>query len=166
MRNQAQGGFTLIELIVVIVILGILAATALPRFSNLGGDARTASLNAVRGAMSATAASAHGSWLLNPANATIAYEGATITYATTAASGYPKADTGFTTASGVNTADYTIVAAGSAATANAPATSATEVAVIPNSVAGSTKGLTCYVKYTEPTAVNTVPVYTVTTTGC
>jgi MSHA pilin protein MshA len=38
---------------VVIVILGILAATALPKFANLGGDAR-ASLNAARGALSAS----------------------------------------------------------------------------------------------------------------
>ncbi|MDO6581920.1 type II secretion system protein [Photobacterium sp. 2_MG-2023] len=48
---KRQGGFTLIELVVVIVILGILAVTAAPRFLNLQDDARNSALQGLRGAI-------------------------------------------------------------------------------------------------------------------
>ena len=56
-------GFTLIELIMVIVILGVLSAFALPRFADLGGDARLASLNALAGTLRSSSNIAHAQQL-------------------------------------------------------------------------------------------------------
>lgn len=57
---KRQGGFTLIELVVVIVILGILAVTAAPRFLNLQTDARAASLSGLNGAIAGATGIVYG----------------------------------------------------------------------------------------------------------
>lgn len=57
---KRQGGFTLIELVVVIVILGILAVTAAPRFLNLQDDAKNAALEGLSGAMQGAAGIVYG----------------------------------------------------------------------------------------------------------
>ena len=65
MKTKHQG-FTLIELVVVIVILGILAATALPKFVDLGTDARVAAVKSLAGAMKPAAELAHSKCVLVP----------------------------------------------------------------------------------------------------
>ncbi len=63
---KRQGGFTLIEMIVVIVILGILAVTAAPKFLSLEKEAKAGTLKGVEAAIVSAASMAHGVLLLNP----------------------------------------------------------------------------------------------------
>ncbi|MDQ9170229.1 type II secretion system protein [Oxalobacteraceae bacterium R-40] len=144
----AQNGFTLIELVVVITILGILAAFALPRSAALQAQARMATMNAALGSIKAAAALAHSVQLTQNlgADTDIVMEGSTIPMT----NGYPT-----TALNSIGHAAGLVDAAGNAVQGYLPvATSATVFTVTPDADHPA-----CAVTYTVSAVPGTAPTY-------
>lgn len=163
-RNQ---GFTLIELIIVIVILGILAVTAAPRFLNLSGDARGATLDAVKASLQSASSLVYGKAVIagvqNLATATVVNKGAdtiAVVY------GYPASTTAVAAdLLDIESTEFTI-AAGDAAVYFGSVDADFVVFPVGFAPADATENNGCHVVYEAATAVDTKPVITVYKDGC
>jgi MSHA pilin protein MshA len=147
--RKTQQGFTLIELVVVITILGILAAFAVPRFAALDGAARVSATSGMAGSVRSASALAHALYLTagnTPATVTMEGQSVALTF------GYPS---------------FGALGVGISAALN-DTSGFTVAGTTPNVTLQLTNGgsATCGVSYTAAASAGASPVIASTTTGC
>ena len=162
--RRNNGGFTLIELIVVIVILGILAVTAAPKFVDLQSDARLATLNGMKAAINSAVSLTYGKSLVkgvekNATGSKVSINGEEVEvcygYPCAAATKIQKVlDIGvFEACSGNSTSGNSTSARDWCYTGGGDSESSIKIFVA-NGYSGESK---CYVEYTQPDASGKAP---------
>ena len=148
--KKGQSGFTLVELIIVMVILGILAAFALPRFLDRTQSARMAKVQGLYGAMRSAASIAHADLIAGGGTAAttpVTLDGQTIDMT----AGYPAGTaTGIERAAQVDLNEWTVT------TATGTGTATITYAAL------STTGTNCKVSYQASTSTTTMTSPTIT----
>ena len=162
--RRNNGGFTLIELIVVIVILGILAVTAAPKFVDLQSDARLATLNGMKAAINSAVSLTYGKSLVkgvekDPSGKKVSINGEEVEvcygYPCAAATKIQKVlDIGvFEACSGNSTSGNSTSARDWCYTGGGDSESSIKIFV----ANGYSSGSKCYVEYTQPDASGKAP---------
>ncbi|WP_417683161.1 type II secretion system protein [Pseudidiomarina aquimaris] len=168
---KRQQGFTLIELIIVIVVLGILAVTAAPQFINFSSDARASTVKGAQASIQGAMQLVYARSLVNGTEGTSPSSVTTEGGAVTTSYGYPTADAaGIAVAAGLNANDWTQVDGTGAAAAEAtPAGGAVgfhPAGVTPDFTVTAETGDSCHVLYTAAVDEDNAATVSAVTGGC